>query len=89
MCAASFNRRDTPPAPPFSTALNTNFMRADLEALTEFHRSGHAPVWRDFFARWNEEVNSNRKKVIPFTPKPVPAFKPMQFERQEVLQKQD
>ena len=29
----------------------TNFMRADLESMTEFHRHGRAPVWRIFFAR--------------------------------------
>jgi hypothetical protein len=31
----------------------TNFMRADLEALTLFHRFGRVPVWRDFFADRN------------------------------------
>jgi hypothetical protein len=66
----------------------TNFMRADLEALTEFHRGGQAPVWRDFFARWNEEVAYGRREVLAFRPKPVPPFRPVQFEKQEILQEQ-
>src|SRR4051794_35780827 len=47
----------------------TNFMRADLEALTEFHRTGRAPVWRDFFARWNEEVARGVRTVPAFRAK--------------------
>lgn len=66
----------------------TNFMRADLEALTEFHRTGRAPVWREFFVRWNEEVASGRRVVEPFRPKPIPAFTPVAIENQEILQKQ-
>lgn len=65
-----------------------NFMRADLEAMTEFHRSGQAPVWRDFFARWNEEVARGSRRIEPFVPKPLPRFQPVEIERQEVLQQQ-
>ena len=67
----------------------TNFMRADLEALTEFHRHDRVPVWRDFFARWNEEVEAGRRQVLPFSPKPVPPFTPTPIENQEILQEQD
>jgi hypothetical protein len=63
-------------------------MRADLEALTEYHRTGKAPVWRDFFALWNADVASGRRVVTPYTPKPLPAFTPVAIERQEILQKQ-
>jgi hypothetical protein len=66
----------------------TNFMRADLEALTELHRSGRAPVWRHFFARWNEEVAAGRRQVLPFCPKPIPSFEPVPIQKQEVLQEQ-
>lgn len=66
----------------------TNFMRADLEALTEFHRRGQAPVWHEFFARWNRDVASGRREVFPFRPKPMPAFAPVEIEKQEIVQKQ-
>jgi hypothetical protein len=66
----------------------TNFMRADLESMTEFHRNGQAPVWRDFFARWNEDVACGRRKVTPFHSKTIPPFRPVQIEKQEVLQQQ-
>ncbi len=66
----------------------TNFMRADLEALTAFHRTGQAPVWRDFFSQWNVEVAAGRQEVPPFHPKPIPSFTPVAIQRQEVLQKQ-
>ncbi|MDB5391422.1 MAG: hypothetical protein JWM11_7068 [Planctomycetaceae bacterium] len=66
----------------------TNFMRADLEALTEYHRCGQAPVWRDFFSRWNAEVTRGLKKVAPFQAKPVPHFSPLRITLQEILQQQ-
>jgi hypothetical protein len=66
----------------------TNFMRADLEAMTEFHRTGIAPVWSKFFDRWNHEVASGSRQVAPFDPKPIPPFQPVRIERQEILQRQ-
>lgn len=66
----------------------TNFMSADLDALTEFHRTGHAPVWREFFAQWNEDVTAGRRHVIPYAPKVIPAFTPTRMETQEILQEQ-
>jgi hypothetical protein len=66
----------------------TNFMRADLEALTAFHRTGVAPAWRDFFACWNEDVAAGRRDVEPFRPKPLPPFTAVPIERQEILQTQ-
>lgn len=65
----------------------TNFMRADLEAMTEYHRNGTAPVWDDFFARWNEAVAAGLRKVPPFHPKPLHTFTPVRIENQEILQK--
>jgi hypothetical protein len=67
----------------------TNFMRADLEALTLYHRTGRAPVWRHFFARWNEEVARGERDVLPFPPEAIPPFELARFERQEILQQQD
>jgi hypothetical protein len=66
----------------------TNFMRADLEEMTEFHRTGIAPVWSKFFDRWNHEVASGSRHVAPFDPKPIPPFQPVRIERQEILQRQ-
>lgn len=66
----------------------TNFMRADLESLTQFHRTGRAPVWRDFFARWNDEAAQGRRHMAPFLPKPIPSFVPRRVEKQEILQEQ-
>lgn len=66
----------------------TNFMRADLESITQFHRTGTAPVWREFFARWNDDVAAGRRTVEPYTPRPVPGFQAVPIERQEILQAQ-
>ncbi len=66
----------------------TNFMRADLEALTQFHRSGKAPVWREFFACWNAAVAGGHHCVEPFKPRPVPEFVPLAIDNQEILQRQ-
>jgi hypothetical protein len=73
---------------PDAIASYTNFMRADLEALTEFHRHGKAPVWHDFFARWNKAVAQGIQQVLPFTAKPIPPFQATTIEKQEILQEQ-
>jgi hypothetical protein len=65
----------------------TNFMRADLEAMTEFHRTGRAPVWRDFFDAWNADVANGRRTVDFFTPKPILPFRPVEIQNQEILQR--
>ena len=67
----------------------TNFMRADLEAMTRFHREGIAPVWHIFFSQWNEDVARGRVKIDLFEPKPVPSFHVAEIEKQEILQQQD
>jgi len=67
----------------------TNFMRADLEAMTRFHREGIAPVWHLFFSHWNEEVACSRAEIDPFQPKSIPWFQPAEIEKQEILQQQD
>jgi hypothetical protein len=62
-------------------AAYSTFFRADLEAITIFHRTGRAPVWRPFLARWKASMD-----CAPFTPRPVPVFRPVPIERQEVKQ---
>ena len=64
----------------------TNFARADIEAIVAFHRDGIAPVWHDFFARWNREQAAS---VRPFEPRPIPPFTPRWIEPQEVIQEVD
>jgi hypothetical protein len=66
----------------------TNFMRADLESMTELHRTGKAPVWRQFFRRWNEQVRAGNWQVVPFYPRVIPDFHPIQIQNQEILQQQ-
>jgi hypothetical protein len=64
----------------------TDFFRADMEAMIQYHRSGRAPVWREFFAEWKEQVAQGEKQVRPFRPRPVPQFRPVFIQMQEVLQ---
>jgi hypothetical protein len=65
------------------------FFRADLEAITAFHRTGRAPVWPDFLAQWKAEIATGRRPATPFAPRPVPPFRPVRIETQEVEQERD
>jgi hypothetical protein len=67
----------------------TVFFRADLEAMSIFHRTGKEPRWPDFFAEWKERVAKGEIRVDPFRPKPVARFRPVRIEKQEVLQERD
>ena len=67
----------------------TVFFRADIEAMMIFHRTGKEPRWPDFFADWKDRVASGEIRVKPFRPKPVPRFRPVRIEKQEVLQERD
>ena len=67
----------------------TVFFRADIEAMTVFHRTGKEPRWPDFFAAWKEKVGSGKIHIEPFGPKPVAPFRPVRIEKQEVLQERD
>jgi hypothetical protein len=62
------------------------FFRADLEAITQFHRDGRAPVWPEFLERFRAEVADGRRPLVPFAPLPIPPFQPTRIERQEVKQ---
>jgi hypothetical protein len=64
----------------------TNFARADIEAIVAFHRDGAAPVWHLFFADWNAKIARGELELLPFQPKPIPRFTPLQIPPQEVIQ---
>ena len=67
----------------------TVFFRADIEAMTIFHRTGKEPAWPDFFAEWKQRIARGELRVDPFRPKPVARFRPVPIEKQEVLQERD
>jgi hypothetical protein len=65
------------------------FFRADIEAMTIFHRTGKEPRWPDFFAEWKERVARGEIRVEPFPARPIEPFNPVRIEKQEVLQERD
>jgi hypothetical protein len=67
----------------------TVFFRADIEAMTEFHRTGKEPRWPDFFAEWKQKVAAGEIRIEPFRPRPIARFIPARIEKQEVLQERD
>lgn len=67
----------------------TVFFRADIEAMTIFHRTGKEPRWPDFYADWKKKVADREIRIEPFEPRPVAAFTPVRIEKQEVLQERD
>lgn len=67
----------------------TNFGRADVESMAEYHRTGRQPAWHEFFARWNEEVARGERPVRPYTPRPVPPFRPAPMRPQTIQQEND
>lgn len=67
----------------------TLFFRADIEAMTLFHRTGKAPRWPDFYAEWKRKASTGGLWIEPFRPKPVSRFRPVPIEPQEVLQERD
>ena len=67
----------------------TVFFRADIEAMTAFHRTGKEPRWPDFFADWKRRVAAGQVRIDPFAPEPVHRFTPVPIEKQEVLQERD
>jgi hypothetical protein len=67
----------------------TVFFRADLAAIGEYHRTGVAPVWREFYPAWKERVARGEVRVEPFEPRPVPAFRAVPIPTQEVVREED
>lgn len=70
-------------------AAYTEFARADLDAMMEFHRTGTAPNWREFFPRWKEKVTRGGMVVRPYEPRLIPAFQPILIETQEIVHEKD
>ena len=64
----------------------TTFFRADVEAMTIFHRTGKAPEWPEFFGDWKRRVERGEIHPAPFSPRPFLRFTPVKIEKQEVLQ---
>lgn len=67
----------------------TEFARADMEAMLQFHRSGIAPQWSAFFADWQAKIARGEQPLHPFEPKPIPSFQPVPIQPQEVVQEVD
>jgi hypothetical protein len=63
-----------------------NFGRADMAAMRVFHATGKAPVWREFFAAWNEAVRTGRQEVPPFLGRAIPEFQAVRIPKQEIVQ---
>jgi hypothetical protein len=66
----------------------TNFGRADMESMRVFHSTGKAPVWRDFFATWNEQIRRGARAVAPVTSHPIPEFQAVSIPKQEIIQEE-
>jgi hypothetical protein len=67
----------------------TMFARADAEAMEQFHREGVAPVWREFFPAFKQQVARGERSIRPYRARAVPSFVPVRIERQEVVQEVD
>jgi hypothetical protein len=67
----------------------SNFGRADLDSMRIFHATGKAPVWRDFFAAWCEQVRRGEKTVTSFAERPIPDFHARKIPEQEIVQEDD
>ena len=66
----------------------TNFMRADLDSMTNYHRYGKAPRWAEFFACWNQQVADRERYPAPFKSRRIERFVPCKIELQEIKQQQ-
>jgi hypothetical protein len=64
----------------------TVFGRADLESMRIMHMTGSAPMWRDFYDRWKEEVSRGTRNVKPFAPRPIAPFQAVPIPKQEIVQ---
>ena len=67
----------------------TNFGRADMLSMQIYHSTGKAPVWREFFAQWNEEVRRGTRQVEPLLARPIPDFHAAKIPEQEIVQEED
>ena len=64
----------------------SEFFRADLEAITIFHRTGALPIWSEFLAAWHRDLAEGRREPRPFAARETPSFTPVKIDEQEVKQ---
>jgi hypothetical protein len=64
----------------------TVFFRADIEAMTIFHRTHHSPRWPEFYTQWKRRVKSGNLWIEPFRPRTFGRFRPVRVEQQEMQQ---
>jgi hypothetical protein len=64
----------------------SEFFRADLEAITIFHRTGRLPAWKPFLAEWHRTIESGQRRPSPFAARPIEGFRPVPIDLQEVKQ---
>jgi hypothetical protein len=67
----------------------TTFFRADAESMSILHRDGTSPPWREFFTEWKVRVARGEEKLRSYSPRPVPSFRPVRIEKQQVVQEVD
>jgi hypothetical protein len=67
----------------------TTFFRADMAAIGEYHRTGTAPVWQEFYPAWKEKVAREGIELPPFEPRPVPPFRAIPIPKQKVFREED
>jgi hypothetical protein len=67
----------------------TLFFRADLAAMAQLHRSGVAPIWREFYPAFKEAVARGELGVAPFVPRPILPFQAVRIDPQEVVREED
>ena len=56
--------------------------------MTRFHETGKAPVWNEFLAQWNAQVQTGKQTVRSFEFRPAPGLRAIKIETQEILQQQ-
>jgi hypothetical protein len=64
----------------------SEFFRADLEAISLFHRTGALPIWSEFLAAWHRDLAAGRREPRPFAARETPPFTPVKIDEQEVKQ---
>ena len=64
----------------------TIFFRADLAAMTLFHRTGRARRWREFYPEFRRLAKAGIIHIERFHPRPIPPFEPIRIDTQEVFQ---
>ena len=59
-----------------------------MEAMRLFHTTGKAPVWREFFAAWNQEVRQGVRTIALLLSCPIPRFEAIRIPKQRIIQEE-